>query len=144
MKDEIKEILNYLTKFINDKEEITKYGCEISVKQAKHLLDYITNLQEEIKSLKGSCKALGKKRENQRKELIVLSHNLSKKNVKVQTLKTNMKELQQENERLNNIIKKTTKLLKQAGSYDEETKQFCDDVWEELPEILSVLKGSDK
>lgn len=47
-------------------------------------------------------------------------------------------------ERLNNIIKKTTKLLKQAGSYDEETKQFCDDVWEELPDILNVLEGSNK
>ena len=52
--------------------------------------------------------------------------------------------LQEENERLNNIIKKTTKLLKQAGSYDEETKQFCDDVWEELPDILNTLEGSDK
>ena len=47
MNDEIKEILDYLTKFINDKEEITKYGCEISVKQAKQLLDYITNLQQD-------------------------------------------------------------------------------------------------
>ena len=48
MNDEIKEILDYLTKFINDKEEITKYGCEISVKKAKVLLDYITNLQEQL------------------------------------------------------------------------------------------------
>jgi len=47
MNNEIKEILDYLTKFINDKEEITKYGCEISVKQAKPLLDYITNLEQE-------------------------------------------------------------------------------------------------
>ena len=47
MTNEIKEILDYLNKFINDKEEITKYGCEISVKNAKILLDYITNLQEE-------------------------------------------------------------------------------------------------
>ena len=52
MNDEIKEILDYLTKFINDKEEITKYGCEISVKQAKQLLDYITNLQQENERLK--------------------------------------------------------------------------------------------
>lgn len=52
MRVEIKEILEYLNEFINDKEEITKYGCEISVKQAKNLLDYITTLQEENETLK--------------------------------------------------------------------------------------------
>lgn len=52
MKDEIKEILEYLNEFINDKEEITKYGCEISVKRAKNLLDYITTLQEENEKIR--------------------------------------------------------------------------------------------
>lgn len=32
-------------------------------------------------------------------------------------------------------------LLKEAGCYDEETKSFCDDVWEELPKLLSILDG---
>ena len=40
-------------------------------------------------------------------------------------------------------IDKATKLLKEAGCYEEESKQFCDDIWEELPDILSALEGSD-
>lgn len=57
MSDEIKEILEYLSEFINEKEEITKYGCEISVEQAKHLLDYITTLQEENEKIRKMNKA---------------------------------------------------------------------------------------
>ena len=38
---------------------------------------------------------------------------------------------------------KAIQILKEAGCYDEETKTFCDDVWEELPKILNILKGSD-
>ena len=39
---------------------------------------------------------------------------------------------------------KAISLLKEAGCYDEETKTFCDDVWEELPELLNILQGEDK
>ena len=60
MKDEIKEILEYLNEFVNDKEEITKYGCEISVKQAKQLLDYITNLEQEKNMFERSFKTMSK------------------------------------------------------------------------------------
>ncbi len=41
-------------------------------------------------------------------------------------------------------IDKAIELLKEAGCYDEETKTFCDDVWEELPKLLNILEGSDK
>jgi len=52
--------------------------------------------------------------------------------------------LQQKVEQLESIIKEATDLLKEAGCYDEETKQFCDDVWGELPDLLNILnKGSE-
>lgn len=60
MTSEIKETLEYLNEFINDKEEITKYGCELSVKKAKHLLDYIAKLEEESKRLKNIINELEK------------------------------------------------------------------------------------
>ena len=40
-------------------------------------------------------------------------------------------------------IDKAISLLKEAGCYDEETKEFCDDVWEELPDLLNILQGED-
>lgn len=46
-------------------------------------------------------------------------------------------------ERLENIRIKTIGLLKEAGCYDEETKTFCDDIWEELPKILKTLEGDE-
>jgi hypothetical protein len=41
-------------------------------------------------------------------------------------------------------IDKAIELLKEAGCYDEEAKTFCDDIWEELPELLNILQGSDE
>ena len=53
-------------------------------------------------------------------------------------------DLQQKVEQLENIRKEAIDLLKEAGCYDEETKQFCDDVWGELPDLLNILnKGSE-
>lgn len=40
-------------------------------------------------------------------------------------------------------IDKAVELLKEAGSYDEKTQIFCDDVWEELPELLNILRGDE-
>lgn len=39
---------------------------------------------------------------------------------------------------------KAIKILKEAGSYEEDTKMFCDDIYDELPDILNTLEGSDK
>lgn len=39
---------------------------------------------------------------------------------------------------------KAIELLKEAGCYDEETKTFCDDIWEELPKLLNILNGGDE
>lgn len=39
---------------------------------------------------------------------------------------------------------KAVEILKEAGCYDEEIKSFCDDIWEELPDLLNILKGSDE
>lgn len=62
--------------------------------------------------------------------------------------KDKIDELKKENERLlkksykdDVIITKAIEVLKKAGCYDEETKTFCDDVWEELPELLDILES---
>lgn len=49
MNEEIKEILDYLTKSINSKDFV---GMMIRKDHLDKLLDYITNLQEELKDLK--------------------------------------------------------------------------------------------
>lgn len=41
-------------------------------------------------------------------------------------------------------IDKAIEILKESGCYDEETKAFCDCVWEELPIILKILTGGDE
>ncbi len=98
MNDDIKETLNYLTKFINDKEEITKYGCEISVKQAKQLLDYITNLQQELKY----------------QEEAEIEYN--EKHTKLMKKYTN---LQQENERLKELVNPKTQIFIDTQDMEE-------------------------
>lgn len=40
-------------------------------------------------------------------------------------------------------IDKAVELLKEAGCYDEKAHIFCDDVWEELPELLDILRGDE-
>lgn len=40
-------------------------------------------------------------------------------------------------------IDKAIELLKEAGSYDEKSQTFCDDVWEELSELLNILRGDE-
>lgn len=58
--------------------------------------------------------------------------------------------LEKENEQLRTELNtykintdKAIKLLKEVGCYDEENKCFCDDVWEELDELLKILDGGD-
>ena len=52
--------------------------------------------------------------------------------------------LREELDRCIKANERAIKLLKEAGSYDEETKTFCDDVYQELPNILKALIGGDK
>ena len=40
-------------------------------------------------------------------------------------------------------IDKAIELLKESGCYDEKAKIFCDDVWNELPDLLNILKGEE-
>lgn len=79
----------------------------------EHLLDYITNLQKE-------------------------KDYYFKKNNELSTLNTSLR-----NDR--DIYKirneEAIEIIKDAGCYDEEMKQFCDDIWEELPDLLNVLQG---
>ena len=95
MKDEIKEIEEWL-RDISTPTGLSYSGDRtLSNSMADHIIDYITNLQEEKEDYK--------------------SRN-----------------------------EKAIELLKEAGCYDEETKTFCDDVWEELPNLLNILNGDDK
>lgn len=61
-------------------------------------------------------------------------------------VKNNPDEAIKELIRLNNLndrIDKAIDLLKTAGCYDEKTKSFCDDIWDELPDLLNILQGSE-
>jgi len=52
MNDEIKEILDKMQNFIQEPIEIKMYGISLLNYEVKHLLDYITNLQQENERLK--------------------------------------------------------------------------------------------
>lgn len=49
--------------------------------------------------------------------------------------------IRQERNEYKQRINKAIELLKKAGCYDEETQMFCDDVWDELPDLLNILEG---
>lgn len=101
------------------------------------LLDYITNLQEENKRYKKIFE--GKERFSKimpdDTDFIVLSK--ADYDRQQEDIELGLIDYKSRNE-------KAIELLKEAGCYDEETKTFCDDVWEELPELLEILQGSDK
>lgn len=40
-------------------------------------------------------------------------------------------------------VDKAIKLLEET-CYDKETDTFYDDLWQELPDLLNILKGDDK
>ena len=115
MKDEIKEILDDLL--------FTTTLPNVSVKLSKEKLyqlkDYITNLQERCEYLQRSC---------ERKEDEILS----------------LRDECVDGEMYKSRNEKAIELLKEAGCYDEETKTFCDDIWEELPKLLNILNGGDE
>ncbi len=87
MKDEIKEILDGFKEILDNPTTsdecydgriiVIDRSYDLDLDEIKLLLDYITNLQEELKETADLC---------------------SKHFVKIQTLKTNIKELQEENE----------------------------------------------
>lgn len=52
-----------------------------------------------------------------------------------------MADIEKENKELQKRIDEAIELIKEAGCYDEELKTFCDDIWEELPDLLNILKG---
>ena len=58
-------------------------------------------------------------------------------------LKIDNKRLQHNEKVFKSRNEKAIKLLKEAGCYDEKTNTFCDDVWEELPELLNILQGEN-
>ena len=59
MSEEIKQLIDYLQKFVNDdRKEITKYGLEISQDNTKLLLNYIEQLQQKNKELKNTNASL--------------------------------------------------------------------------------------
>lgn len=112
MTNDIEKMIDNL-EFISKQESAT---IEINQNGCKLLLDYITNLQEEVNKLTAES--------------------------------TEWEERtycwQDRAEDLQIRIDKAIELLKEAGCYDEETKTFCDDVWEELPKLLNILQGEDK
>lgn len=58
----------------------------------------------------------------------------------IYNLGTENQQLKENVNKLETNIDEVIKVLKDAGCYDEETKTFCDDVWDELPYILETLE----
>lgn len=60
MKDEIKEILNWLNQIIKENKEsdVSLNSCVVPFETLYKLQDYITNLQEENKRIKGNWNKL--------------------------------------------------------------------------------------
>lgn len=83
------------------------------------LEDLCGNLQEENEQLQQKVNQLETSNTSKDEELLQLKEELRQ-------LKANIDE--------------AIRVLKDSGCYDEDTKTFCDDVWEELPYILSTLE----
>jgi len=163
--DEIKEILDYLK---DDKwDYYPSDGIPYKVllmEERDKLLDYITNLEECCKDkidryqdmilkyceldgkYKKSCETYQKTIDETMSEKM----DLEKENKRLKELDENypIEEQLEEALKYENIYKsrneKAIELLKEAGCYDEETKTFCDDIWEELPELYEILTGGDE
>lgn len=58
----------------------------------------------------------------------------------IKKLRSDKIKFQKELKQYKVIVQDATKLLKEAGCYDEEAKTFCDDIWDELPELLNILE----
>lgn len=116
MNNEIKEILDNLIRYKNEGNQM-KWSPEdiLTIEDVWLLLDYITNLEQYYND-----------NVNKYEELLV----------KYSTLNSWYNSSKSR-------IDEAIKLLKQAGSYDEETKTFCDDVWKELPKLLNILTGDE-
>lgn len=126
MKDEIKEILD---EYITDKDWIV-----IATNVLKYLKDYITNLQEEnerYKKIFEGKERFSKIMPDDTDFIILLKADYDRQQ---EDIELGLIDYKSRNE-------KAIKLLKEAGCYDEETKTFCDDVWEELPKLLNILNG---
>lgn len=126
MTEEIKELLDILNKVkdYDDKRYFISCGENdylLDNDEIKCLLNYITNLQQENEKLKQINEEL-----KQSKLL----------NIEFQDMEQRLVNYKQRNE-------KAIKLLKEAGCYDEETKIFCDDIWDELEILLNILQGGD-
>lgn len=117
MNNEIKEILENVQKCceIMEDQNFVVYQKQDVLK----VLDYITNLQDKVKFTEDYKDAY---------ETTMIANKM----------------LEEKYTDYKSRCEKATKLLKQAGSYDEETKQFCDDVWEELPKLLHILTGDEE
>ena len=149
LKDEIKEIK--ISKS-NHSIVIIKNGVTVKEQFAidDEILDYITNLQKENERLNKTLEKVQQEYTDEYNLRHKLSFELSVEKDRALELsehltmysseETMLKEIEQYKSRIDKAIK----LLKEAGCYEEESKQFYDDIWEELPDILNALEGSDK
>lgn len=112
MSNEIKEILELFKEYASGGMS----GLYPPEETIGHLLDCITNLQQE-------------------------NDYFNKKNIELSTLNTSLRSNRDD---YKSRCEKAIELLKEVGCYDEETKTFCDDIWEELPYLLNILQGGDK
>lgn len=116
MNNEIKEIRDYIACPQFGDDYYGEWGALRldQRRKIKSLLDYITNLEQENEELNRMCEIYSK----------------SLYNAELTDYKSR--------------IDKAIEIVKEASCYNEETKTFCDDIWEELPELLHILTGGDE
>ena len=155
MKEEIKEYLDYFKKYATISEKAILEDIE----------DHITNLQKENR-INNDLIPCFKNREKELKKQINVLQEENKRYKKLFEGKERFSKIMPDDMdfivmsktdydrqvddielvalELRSRIDKGISLLKEAGCYDEETKTFCDDVWEELPELLNILQGEEE
>lgn len=123
MKDEIKEILDYLN---------IKGKKMIGIKQKELLLDYITNLQEENESLHTRIKTIKRRRKEQ--------------TAKIRKYREEITNKQNSNKDYKQRIDKAIEYIKKHCDYGYAGQKCLTDVLYryEAEELLEILQGSDE
>ena len=146
MNKEIKEILEKMKDRNETYQFCQQHKLAINdwVYEAHYLLDYITNLQQEIDKLtaestewESKCYDLQQENERLKERIAYLERSNDRREDTILGLRQEIIDAE-------DVIDKAIEIIKEAGCYDETTKEFCDDIWEELPTLLNILQnGSD-
>lgn len=120
MNDEIKEILDNI-KRQNEWDGIEYFKTPLSTKDANKLLDYITNLQKEVRVNNDLIPHFKNRVKELKKEITNLQQEVQKKEAMYDSLAVDYRLAQEENERLNKEVAKLHIIQEEYGSHIENT-----------------------